>query len=342
MYSTRRRCGIAVARVQHDRRGRRIRPERADGAGRQSGRARSGRRRRRGSPRRARSGDVGRTSRFRGADGLLSGSGRGIEHSDLRFGGEAGSVDTGGPAQARWGDRSNASRIDSTLHDTGCRGRASGERLLGAPTAAVGAFPGRRRMRSHRMAAPLPASQPTAWPGARAEITSHDPDIPAPDRQEDAAAIPPRRPQINQTVKQQREQKRQEKLAEYQKQLAKRRRSKLVWWIVGSVVAIGVIAVDRRLDRLRAAAAAGATPRQRRRRRDRGRRDVRAHTRTTSRAPSTTSRRPPPAATTTRCGSTAASTTSRCRTRTPCTRSSTAPSGSPTTPPRHAATSSPP
>jgi hypothetical protein len=48
--------------------------------------------------------------------------------------------------------------------------------------------------------------------------------------------------QIAQTVKQQREQKRQEKLAEYQKQLAKRRRSKLVWWTVGSVVAVGVIA----------------------------------------------------------------------------------------------------
>ena len=48
--------------------------------------------------------------------------------------------------------------------------------------------------------------------------------------------------QIAQTVKQQREQKRQEKLAEYQKQLAKRRRSKLVWWTVGSVIAIGVIA----------------------------------------------------------------------------------------------------
>jgi hypothetical protein len=47
---------------------------------------------------------------------------------------------------------------------------------------------------------------------------------------------------IELTVKQQREQKRQEKLAEYQKQLAKRRRSKLVWWIVGSVAAILVIA----------------------------------------------------------------------------------------------------
>jgi hypothetical protein len=47
--------------------------------------------------------------------------------------------------------------------------------------------------------------------------------------------------QINLTVKQQREQKRQEKLAEYQKQLAKRRRSKLVWWIVGSTAAVVII-----------------------------------------------------------------------------------------------------
>lgn len=47
--------------------------------------------------------------------------------------------------------------------------------------------------------------------------------------------------QIAQTVKQQREQKRQDKLAEYQKQLAKRRRSKLVWWSVGSFVAVGVV-----------------------------------------------------------------------------------------------------
>ncbi|MFC8681209.1 DUF3105 domain-containing protein [Microbacterium ureisolvens] len=47
---------------------------------------------------------------------------------------------------------------------------------------------------------------------------------------------------IDLTVKQQREQKRQEKLAEYQKQLAKRRRSKLVWWIVGSAAAVLVVA----------------------------------------------------------------------------------------------------
>ena len=48
--------------------------------------------------------------------------------------------------------------------------------------------------------------------------------------------------QIALTVKQQREQKRQEKLADYQKQLVKRRRSKAVWWTVGSLVAVVVIA----------------------------------------------------------------------------------------------------
>jgi hypothetical protein len=47
---------------------------------------------------------------------------------------------------------------------------------------------------------------------------------------------------IDLTVKQQREQKRQEKLAEYQKQLAQRRRSKLVWWSVGSAAAVLVVA----------------------------------------------------------------------------------------------------
>lgn len=47
--------------------------------------------------------------------------------------------------------------------------------------------------------------------------------------------------EINLSVKQQREAKRQQKLAEYQKQLAKRRRGKIVWWTVGSAVAILVI-----------------------------------------------------------------------------------------------------
>jgi hypothetical protein len=49
--------------------------------------------------------------------------------------------------------------------------------------------------------------------------------------------------EIDLTVKQQREQKKQEKLAEYQRQLARRRRSRLVWWVVGSTAAIIVIAV---------------------------------------------------------------------------------------------------
>lgn len=48
---------------------------------------------------------------------------------------------------------------------------------------------------------------------------------------------------IELTVKQQRERQKQEKLAEYQRQLAKRRRGKLTWWIVGSAAAITVIAL---------------------------------------------------------------------------------------------------
>lgn len=48
---------------------------------------------------------------------------------------------------------------------------------------------------------------------------------------------------ITLTVKQQREQQKQEKLAEYQRQLAKRRRSKLVWWVVGGTAVIAVIAL---------------------------------------------------------------------------------------------------
>jgi hypothetical protein len=47
---------------------------------------------------------------------------------------------------------------------------------------------------------------------------------------------------INHSVKQQREQKRQEKLAEYQRQLAKRKRSKVVWWTAGSAAALLIVA----------------------------------------------------------------------------------------------------
>jgi hypothetical protein len=58
-----------------------------------------------------------------------------------------------------------------------------------------------------------------------------------------ASGNPATQAQISQSVKQQREQKRQEKLAEYQRQLAKRRRSKLVWWVVGGTAAVAVIAL---------------------------------------------------------------------------------------------------
>ena len=56
-----------------------------------------------------------------------------------------------------------------------------------------------------------------------------------------ASGNPAKQAEINLTVKQQREQKRQEKLAEYQRQLAKRRRSKLVWWVVGVTAAVVII-----------------------------------------------------------------------------------------------------
>ncbi|NYE19317.1 DUF3105 domain-containing protein [Microbacterium immunditiarum] len=52
---------------------------------------------------------------------------------------------------------------------------------------------------------------------------------------------PAKRAEINLTVKQQREQKRQEKLAEYQKQLARRRRGKVVGWAVGAVAVVGIV-----------------------------------------------------------------------------------------------------
>lgn len=54
---------------------------------------------------------------------------------------------------------------------------------------------------------------------------------------------PARQADIELTVKQQRDQKRQEKLAEYQRQLAKRKRGKIVWWVVGGAAAVVVIAL---------------------------------------------------------------------------------------------------
>lgn len=58
-----------------------------------------------------------------------------------------------------------------------------------------------------------------------------------------ASGNPAKQAEIELTVKQQREAKKQEKLAEYQKQLAKRRRGKLVWWGVGIVGALTVVGV---------------------------------------------------------------------------------------------------
>ncbi len=48
---------------------------------------------------------------------------------------------------------------------------------------------------------------------------------------------------IELTVKQKREAQRQAKLAEYQRQLARRRRSRVVWWTVGGAAAIAIAAV---------------------------------------------------------------------------------------------------
>lgn len=63
----------------------------------------------------------------------------------------------------------------------------------------------------------------------------------SPSKNKRTSGNPATQAKIDLTVKQQREQKRQEKLAEYQKQLAKRKRGKVVWWAVGSVAAVAVI-----------------------------------------------------------------------------------------------------
>ena len=67
------------------------------------------------------------------------------------------------------------------------------------------------------------------------------PTPPRPDTKR-ASGNPAAQAKIDLTVKQQREQRRLEKLAEYQRQLAKRRRSKVVWWTAGSVAAVLVVA----------------------------------------------------------------------------------------------------
>lgn len=48
---------------------------------------------------------------------------------------------------------------------------------------------------------------------------------------------------IELTVKQQREQQKRDKLAEYERQIAHRRRSRLMWWIVGGTAGAAVIAL---------------------------------------------------------------------------------------------------
>ena len=54
---------------------------------------------------------------------------------------------------------------------------------------------------------------------------------------------PARKAEIELTVKQQREAQKQAKLAEYQKQLARRRRSRIVWWTVGAAAVAAVVAL---------------------------------------------------------------------------------------------------
>ncbi|CAN7381634.1 DUF3105 domain-containing protein [Microbacterium sp. LjRoot45] len=58
-----------------------------------------------------------------------------------------------------------------------------------------------------------------------------------------ASGNPATQAKIAQTAKQQREAQKQAKLAEYQRQLEKRRRSKLLWWVVGSTAGLAVVAL---------------------------------------------------------------------------------------------------
>lgn len=58
-----------------------------------------------------------------------------------------------------------------------------------------------------------------------------------------ASGNPATQAKIQLTVKQQREAQKQAKLAEYQRQIAKRRRSALVWWTAGGLAAVVVIGV---------------------------------------------------------------------------------------------------
>lgn len=98
-----------------------------------------------------------------------------------------------------------------------------------------GFLPGRHRIHPHRLGGigPRRASRPRE--------RQHRPHEPLPDKRK--SGNPATQADIDLTVKQQREQKRQDKLAEYQKQIARRKRSKLVWWVVGSTAALAVVAV---------------------------------------------------------------------------------------------------
>ena len=64
-------------------------------------------------------------------------------------------------------------------------------------------------------------------PASRAEITHMTPTSPQQPPSKRTSGNPATQARIDLTVKQQREQQKQEKLAEYQRQLAKRRRSRL-------------------------------------------------------------------------------------------------------------------